>query len=289
MTHPLWHLTAITSKEGALLLSEILDFAAASCFEDKQEKNLWNVEILFEEKPDVPALQHFIEDSFSSQSLTLPLLKFEELPAKDWLKENRQAFPPLEVGTFYIYGSHIEETPPVEKICLKIDASIAFGTGQHATTQGCLMALESLRSHSFKNGLDMGCGTAILAMAMARLFTIPVLAVDNDADAILMSQENIHVNNLSSLITPLQSDGFNHPTVVKKAPYDLIAANILAEPLIHLAPMMASHLDKNGLVILSGLLTSQKESVLNAYKEAGFQELSHIPLQEWSTLVLKRL
>ncbi|MFN7662244.1 MAG: 50S ribosomal protein L11 methyltransferase [Alphaproteobacteria bacterium] len=209
--------------------------------------------------------------------------KLEEIPEKNWLLENQLSFPPLEVGSFFIHGSHFDGAIPPEKIALHINAALAFGSGEHGSTKGCLMALCSLKQKP-KTALDMGCGSGILAMAAARLFNIPVTAVDIDPFSVETTKENISKNGLSSQVTCCQSTGYE--SIPPKSQFDLILCNILAKPLCEMALQLKQHLNPNGVAILSGLLQSQAQEVIEHHQKHGLQLMDTVSVDEWTTLIL---
>jgi ribosomal protein L11 methyltransferase len=279
----MWQLSFMASlAQVEQITSQLEEWCLSiSWFEKDALLKVWHVEANFEEKPDEKHLKHI----FKELSYELELL-----PQIDWLKENRKSFPPLDIGPFYIYGSHHEERLPDRKIAFKIDAATAFGTGHHATTQGCLLALNELKESGLKvyNYLDLGCGTAILAMAMACLFEVKGIAADNDPEALETAYLNIKLNHLDTWIQILESEGFSHGEVRAQAPYDLITANILAEPLISLASDMRRFLKPQGRIILSGLLQTQQPEVARAYEAQGFSIAKTHPIGEWLTVVLRK-
>lgn len=166
---------------------------------------------------------------------------------------------------------------------------MAFGTGHHATTLGCLLALDRLATEGFhaQNVIDVGCGTAVLAMAAAKLWPQPMLASDIDRVAVDVAQANVAANALQGHVTCLEAMGFEHPDIRARAPYDLIFANILKGPLIQLAPDMRRHAAPGGLAILSGLLNTQASDVLAAYTAQGFATIAHNEIGDWTTLTLR--
>ena len=289
----MWSFSCMTTEEHAASLVSRLEEKAfsSSWFERKEAEEvslenkppLWCVEALFEQKPDAQWLQTAV---LPVQNWTL-----EPLPPKDWLLHNRQSFPVLDLDPFYIYGSHHEPTLhiPEGKIPLKIDAATAFGTGQHATTQGCLTALLALKKKgiSVENWLDLGCGTAILGMAMARLFGVSGSAADNDPEAVSRATNTVMENQLSDFVSVFLSEGFSHPHFCSSGKYDVIMANILANCLIDLAPQMACFTKPSGYVILSGILQSQGDAVSDVYEQHGFKVDKTYPQAEWVTLLMK--
>lgn len=217
----------------------------------------------------------------------LPPFTIERLPETDWVAESRKALPAIHAGPFYVYGAHITEPPPAEAIALEIEASVAFGTGRHESTRGCLLALAELAKggRAVRSALDMGCGTGILALAAARLWDAPVLAADNDADSVRLAAENAAKNGLSDYITAVLSDGYAAAAIAQAAPFDLIIANILAEPLSAMAPELGRHLAPGGTAILSGLLAEQAERVVAAHAPLTVERT--LRLEEWATLILR--
>ena len=217
----------------------------------------------------------------------VPEFAIERLPATDWVAESQRALPALRVGPFYLYGAHVAEAPPADSIPLLVEANAAFGTGRHESTRGCLLALAGLaEARTFARPLDMGCGSGVLALAIAKLWGAPVLAVDNDADAVRVATENAALNGAADLVTAVRGEGYACPQVAARGPFDLIVANIVAEPLRVLAPDLLRHLAPDGVAVLSGLLATQAEAVLAAHR--GLAVRRRYPLGEWETLVLAR-
>jgi ribosomal protein L11 methyltransferase len=179
---------------------------------------------------------------------------------------------------------------PAGRVPLLIEATVAFGTGHHGTTLGCLRALDRMvgRGEVARNVADIGCGTAVLAMAAAKVFPNPVLASDIDAVAVDVARANAEINGLADRVICLEAAGFDHPQLAAAAPFDLVFANILKGPLIELAPAMASHVAQGGIAILSGLLVTQADSILAAYAEVGFLQLEREDIGEWTALVLRK-
>jgi ribosomal protein L11 methyltransferase len=219
-----------------------------------------------------------------------------ELPEIDWVAKVKRELSPVEAGRFFVYGSHdADRVPDVlaqgGRVALQIEATVAFGTGHHGTTLGCLRAFDRLYEGGFRPAkvADIGAGTAVLAMAAASVLPDAlVIASDIDKVAVDVAMANVEVNGLAGRVECLEAAGFAHPRLAEASPYDLVFANILKGPLIELAPDMARHLAKDGLVILSGLLVVQAEAVTAAYVAAGFAPEAREDLGEWSALVLRR-
>lgn len=211
----------------------------------------------------------------------------------DWLQECYRAFPPFSVGPFFIYGSHYEGAVPDGQIGLQIDAATAFGSGEHGTTKGCLQAMLDMKGAGQCpwNVLDMGTGSGILAIAAWKLWKTPILAVDIDPESVRVTEHHADLNGVrrgGSCLSTQAGDGFAAPLVAKKAPFDLIIANILAGPLIDMAPALATVSDERGYVILSGMLNEQAAEVLSAYKPHGFTQRRRYDSGEWTTLLLQK-
>ena len=281
----LWEmrLPLIKTEEGEAL-SELLEFEAVSTswHENKDQPTLWDFLAHFDEIPDEADLKTRLSKVVDTSDLTVA-----EVPQLDWLAESYRNFPPLEIGGFYVYGSHIDTPCPGDRIPILVNAATAFGSGEHETTSGCLQAIERLASgRSFDKLLDMGCGSGILAMGMAKIFNHPVLAIDNDPEAVKMTAENAQANDLADLIHARLSEGFADTQI--QGPFDLITANILAGPLCEMAQDMANHMEPDGYVILSGLLTTQKEMVETAYRMAQCKLVDCITIGDWCTLIMRK-
>ena len=213
-----------------------------------------------------------------------------ELPETDWVAHVRRELAPVEAGRFFVYGSHDADKVPEGRISLLIEAAMAFGTGHHGTTLGCLRALDVLVDQGVQptSVLDLGCGTAVLAMAAARVWDIVPMASDIDQVAVEVAEANVAANDLTGKVRCVEAAGLDHPALAEAAPYDLIFANILKGPLIALAPSISDAMQPGGYLILSGILNEQAAEVIGVYTELGFNLLDHTQIVEWSTLVLRR-
>ncbi len=283
-----WQMTLNVSRETLDDFIEALEAFAStvSYFEQTTDKS-WLIQAFCSAPPPHDEVIAHIALIASLKNVPCPHIEITEVPEKDWVSENQRSFPPLEIGSFYLYGGHIKTPIPTDKLALKIDAGLAFGTGSHETTSGCLLALQELaKKEKIESALDLGCGTGILAFAIAKLWRCPVWGSDNDPDAIVVARQNAAENHIDNCHFQL-SQGFADITSPQK--FDLITANILANPLIELAPAMANHISPKGWVILSGILSSQAEEVLNAYRKVGFILKDKLNLEEWSVLVLQHL
>ena len=217
---------------------------------------------------------------------------WEALPEKDWVAENQRSFQPFQVGPFWVHPSHAREGMPAGLLPIEIDAGMAFGTGTHATTRGCLELLAALDAAETANAIDVGCGSGILAIAMAKLWKRPVLGGDNDPQAVEVAIDNAALNGVAPLCRFVISAGLDAPQLAERAPYDLIVANILAGPLIDLSESFAAAMRAGGHVLLSGLLVEQADEVVTAYQRRGFILQRAIDREtggaEWRTLLLRK-
>ncbi len=266
-------------------LSSLLEEEAISLSWYEQEPETWIFQVVFN-----PSLESSLRDKmqafFEEKGLSSSEIRAGPLPQEDWVAAVYRDFPPLTIGKFYIYGSHIQETSPEGLIPLHIDAATAFGSGQHESTEGCLKALSLLSEQQFfHHPLDMGCGSGILALAMASLWRVPVVACDNDPEAVRVTEKNACINHLKDLIKAYTSEGFE---VVKGKNFDIITANILAGPLCQMAGDAVKVLAPGGFIILAGLLNRQAEDVIDAYRSVGVKLFDQLFRGEWSTLILRK-
>jgi len=212
-----------------------------------------------------------------------------EVPETDWVAKVKRELAPVEAGRFFVYGSHDADKVPEGAEPLLIEAAMAFGTGHHGTTLGCLRALDHLANQGFvgKSVADIGCGTAVLAMGAARIWPDTVMASDIDMVAVEVAEANVIANDLVGRVICLEATGFDHPDLKAAAPFDLIFANILKGPLIDLAPDMAANLQSGGYAILSGILVPQAEEVIDAYARSGINLVKREDIGDWTTLILQ--
>jgi ribosomal protein L11 methyltransferase len=290
MTPACWKLTFLLPADRAPLFSDSLaDLAAVSVRETEEGGRLWSLEALAEDRACLEEAALRAGRLARELGMAAPEPVLEEVPAQDWLAASYAGFPPLEAGRFFVHGSHHEGAPPAGRLALKLDAATAFGTGEHGSTRGCLLALDALAAQGLAPGrvLDMGCGSGILAMAAKLLWPgAGVLAVDIDPEAARVSAENAAGNALE--MDCLAGDGYRLPEVGARAPYDLILANILANPLIEMAPDLAGVLAPEGAAVLAGLLEDQADAVIAAHAAAGLKLRQRRRVGAWATLVLGR-
>ncbi len=213
----------------------------------------------------------------------------EVLPDIDWVTKSLEGLQPVRAGRFLVHGSHDRDRRRIGDLAIEIEAGLAFGTGHHGTTAGCLQVLgEVVRRERPRNALDLGTGSAVLAIAVAKLARIPVLATDIDPVAVRVAAENARLNGVEAYVDCVTATGFGHPSFGRARPFDLIVANILARPLMRLAPEMARHLTPGGSLILSGILKTQRNAVVAAYAGQKFRHVRTLQLGDWVTIHLKR-
>ncbi|WBU61416.1 50S ribosomal protein L11 methyltransferase [Paracoccus albus] len=287
---PTWTaLSQVSGRDAADTLAELCEDltpepVGSGVFEIEDGSDRWEVGIYFTESPDEIGLALLAAAQGANPFV------ISELPEVDWVAHVRRELTPVEAGRFFVYGSHDEDKVPADAEPLLIEAAMAFGTGHHGTTKGCLEALDRLLSSGWKPGrvADIGCGTAVLAMAAARVLPGTVLASDIDPVAVDVAAANVLANGLDGRVVCIEAVGFDHPMLDDAAPFDLVFANILKQPLIDLAPDMARHVAQQGRAILSGLLVTQAADVIAAYDAAGFDLESQEEIGEWATLVVTR-
>jgi ribosomal protein L11 methyltransferase len=246
---------------------------------------LWEVGGYFEEKPDETAL------ALLAAAMDAKGFVVSELPETDWVAHVRRELAPVEAGRFFVYGSHDADKVPDDCEPLLIEAAMAFGTGHHGTTLGCLNALDRLALVGFvgQRVVDIGCGTAVLAMGAARIWKDTVLASDIDEVAVDVARANVTANGLEGRVTCVEAAGFDHPSLANAAPFDLVFANILKGPLIALAPDMAGVMEPEGYAILSGLLNEQADEVIAVYAQSGINLHHRESIGDWTTLILRKM
>ncbi|MCP3055384.1 50S ribosomal protein L11 methyltransferase [Aurantimonas marianensis] len=213
----------------------------------------------------------------------------EDLPDKDWMADVLKALKPVRAGRFLVHGAHDRDKIAANDLSIEIEAGQAFGTGHHGTTAGCLTMLGRIVARRRpRNALDLGTGSAVLAIGLAKLARVPVLATDIDPVAVRVAKANVVANGVAPFVTSVTAVGFAAPSVRTRAPFELIVANILAGPLMRLAPQFARHLARHGDIVLSGILVSQRDAVLAAFRAQGLFHRRTLVLGDWVTLHLAR-
>jgi ribosomal protein L11 methyltransferase len=247
----------------------------------------WRLTGYAEGAPDEAAVKASIDAAAVAAGVNAPAVGFARIVEKDWVAEVEKTMTPIHVPPYYVFGSHIRETPPENTIAIQVDAGLAFGTGNHETTQGCLQALEAVCADLPPvQPIDIGTGSGILAIAIAKRFNVDVMASDIDPIAIDVARENAGINGVEDRIDLVVSEGLDSDVIMASAPYDLVLANIVANPLIALAPGISGIVADGGHVILSGILLEQADTVAAAYAGNGLTLKDRIDLGNWSTLIL---
>ncbi len=275
---------------------EVGHLAFSALRRENNDRSPWVLEWIFETEPNTDILGDILSRTLESRSVplcTTTRFSVEKIPDDiDWLEHSYKQFPAFNVGSFFIYGSHYEGNIPEDQLPLQIDAATAFGSGEHGTTSGCLLAMEDLKTTGVCpwNVLDMGTGSGILAIAAWKLWKTPILAVDNDPESIRVTERHLQANGVTQApgaVSTLVNEGFAGDAVQKKGPFELITANILAGPLMDMAQDLCAALDANGFAILSGILNEQAQKVRAAYEAQGLVFVKEYEIGEWSTLVLQ--
>jgi ribosomal protein L11 methyltransferase len=258
--------------------------AAVAAFEGAGGR--WDVTVHFADPPDQARLRELVTNAAGAD--IAQHIIFDSVEAKDWVKATLEDLVPVPAGRFIVHGQHDRARVPPNKIGIEIEAALAFGTGHHGTTRGCLLLLDHvLKAHRPQRVLDLGTGTGVLAIAAAKALQENVLASDIDPLSVQVARENARLNVSGHLVQAIRATGFSAPEFAQAGPFDLVLANILANPLRQLATPMARHLAPSGLVILSGLLTPQAAPVIAAYRARGLVPLRHLRIEGWSSLLLR--
>jgi ribosomal protein L11 methyltransferase len=260
--------------------------AAIAAFERSDGR--WDVTLHFAEAPDQTSVRELV--GIAAGGDVAQAITFDTVEAKDWVKATLDELVPVRAGRFIVHGQHDRSRISPNKLGIEIEAALAFGTGHHGTTRGCLLLLDSvLKAHLPRRVLDLGTGTGVLAIAAAKALRMKVLASDIDPLAVRVARDNARLNGTGDLVETIRATGFSAPEFAKHGPFDLVLANILANPLRQMATQMARHLAPSALVILSGLLPHQAQSVIAAYRARGLVLKRHLQMEGWSSLLMQRV
>ena len=259
--------------------------AAISAFEGAGGR--WEITVHFAEAPDQTSIRELVGVAAGGE--VAQAIAFDTVEAKDWVKATLEQFVPVCAGRFIVHGRHDRSKVPPNKLGVEIEAALAFGTGHHGTTRGCLLLLDHvLKAYRPRRVLDLGTGTGVLAISAAKALRINVLASDIDPLSVVTARDNARLNGTGDLVEILRASGFSAPEFAQRGPFDLVLANILVNPLRQMATPMARHLAPSALVILSGLLPHQAESVIAAYRARRLILVRQLKIEGWSSLLLRK-
>jgi ribosomal protein L11 methyltransferase len=257
--------------------------AAIAAFEGPGGR--WDITVHFAEAPDQVSIRELV--GLAAGGEVVADIAFDIVEAKDWVKATLEELVPVRAGRFMVHGRHDRAKVPPNKLGIEIEAALAFGTGHHGTTRGCLLLLDHvLKAYRPRRVLDLGTGTGVLAIAAAKALHIKVLASDIDPLSVKVAHDNARLNGSGDLVETIHATGFSAPEFAQRGPFDLVLANILANPLRQMATPMAQHLASSALVILSGLLPHQAQGVIAAYCARGLVLKRQIRIEGWSSLLL---
>ena len=248
------------------------------------------IEAIYDHEPDQAEIATKLAILAAACGIKAPVFTIRPSPKLDWLKKVASDFPPLRIARWTIHGAMHRDKVPNRLRALQIDATNAFGTGEHPTTRCCLLMLDQMLKSGFRprRMADIGCGSGILAMACVQAARGRAVGVDLDPDSVQIALNNSRTNGLGPHIRAGQGRGYVSSLIRRNAPYDLIMANIFARPLAQLAADLKKHLRPGGIAILSGLLTSQANFVIAAHRMQSLALFEHKKIGEWSVLALKR-
>ncbi len=277
----------VIARQLSEVVSEIFDadYTATAAFEEAGGS--WRVEFYLRDDTDAARIREIVKE-FAGEDAARSI-RFEELQASDWISKSLEGLKVVRAGRFAIHGSHDRDRIKPNEIGIEIEAALAFGTGHHGTTLGCLRALERLESTSSpRRVLDVGTGTAVLGIAAARIFHAPVIATEIDRVSVAAAKENVRANRVGPYAGVLHTGSLSAPLIAQYAPYDLIFANILLPVLKQLSRPIASLAAPGATVILSGLLPNQGLAALTRYRALGFRLVRSETIENWTTLTLRR-
>ncbi|MET0631402.1 MAG: 50S ribosomal protein L11 methyltransferase [Xanthobacteraceae bacterium] len=270
-------------------LAESFDAAEVAASSVEEADGRWSLAVHFRDRPNETAVRALV--ALAAGAAAANALTFEPLAAQDWVRASLESLAPVDAGRFVVHGAHDRDRVPANRIAVEIAAALAFGTGHHGTTRGCLLALDRIvKLQRGRRGkvLDVGTGSGVLAIAAAKTLRRPVLASDIDARAVTLARDNARLNRVGGFIEVAHATGLDAGRFRARAPFALVFANILLDPLRRLATPMARLVAPGGRVVLSGLLAAQGSAALAAYRARGLVLERRIPLEGWVTLVLRR-
>jgi len=277
------------ARRIANFMAESLDPAEVACAAFERPDKSWQVDIHFRKQPVRAELREMIALAGDEKSASTVVV--QKIPPRDWVKESLAGLKPVTAGRFVVHGAHDRARVPGHCIGIEIEAATAFGTGHHGTTRGCLLALDALarRRGRPRHILDLGTGSGVLAIAAAKLYRMPVLAIDIDPRAVENARGNARRNGVGALVTTVHAGDLRAPQVKARAPFDLVMANILLRPLQKLAAPVARQLMPNARMVISGILAAQENAALAAYRSQGLVLERSFELDGWVTPLLVAL
>ncbi len=289
-----------TARSLAAALGEIIDAESAICGAFEADGGRWQVAVHFRKMPDEAAVRALV--ALAADEKTAAALTFEQVASADWVAQSLAGLPPVRAGRFVVHGAHDRAEVPVNARGIEIEAALAFGTGHHGTTRGCLLALDGLLKrrppHSRRTGnkirgramriLDVGTGSGVLAIAAAEAMRTPVVASDIDIRAVDAARANARLNHVGPFVTLTRAAGVNAAKIRRGRPYDIVFANILLGPLVRLAVPLARLTAPRSRIVLSGLLPAHANTMLAIFRAQGLTLERRILLEGWVTLVLRR-
>jgi ribosomal protein L11 methyltransferase len=282
-----------TARRVVDLLNECFFEGQAAIAAFERSDGRWGITVHFAEPPEQASIRELV--GLAAGDEVAQGIAFDTVEARDWVKATLEELVPVRAGRFIVHGQHDRATIPPNKLGIEIEAALAFGTGHHGTTRGCLLLLDHvlktwrLKTWRPRRVLDVGTGTGVLAIAAAKALRARVLATDIDPLSVRVARDNARLNASGNWVTAIEATGFSAPQFATRGPFDLVLANILANPLRQMATEMAAHLAPSGLVILSGLLPHQAQSVIAAYRARGLVLLRHLQIEGWSSLLMRRM
>jgi ribosomal protein L11 methyltransferase len=276
------------AKRVVDVLTEIFFEGQASIAAFERTEGRWDVAMHFADAPDQALVRELVLTAAGPE--IAQAIQFDTVEPKDWVKASLDDLVPVRAGRFVVHGQHDRANVPPNKLGIEIEAALAFGTGHHGTTRGCLLLLDRvLKAWRPRRVLDLGTGTGVLAIAAAKALQIKVLASDIDPQSVRVARDNARLNGTGDLVETICASGFSAPEFGQCSPFDLVLANILANPLRQMATPMARHLASSALVILSGLLPHQAQSVVVAYRARGLVLERRIEADGWSSLLMRKV
>jgi len=277
-----------TARRVVDLLTESFFEGQAAITAFERSNGRWDITVHFAEAPDQTSIRELV--GIAAGHDVARDITFDTVEARDWVKATLEELVPVRAGRFIVHGHHDRSRLPPNKLGIEIEAALAFGTGHHGTTRGCLLLLDHvLKARRPQRVLDLGTGTGVLAIAAAKALHGKVLASDIDPLSVRVARDNARLNNTGNLVQTIRAIGFSAPQFAKHGSFDLVLANILANPLRQMATTMAEHLAPSAWVILSGLLPYQAQGVIAAYRARGLVLIRHLQIEGWSSLLMRNV